>query len=118
MVCTLVSSLVLSTAKNIHPRILTQVPKHRPPRLKWLVVAYHYSPVGGHTSKVRHITTLPATVRLQGYVQANLHRLTYHITQVTVFTASAVEECFGKASLTVRGLNNSLMCVMNHCKRV
>ena len=38
----------------------------------WCLVAYHYSPVGGHMGKLRHITTLQATVRLQGYPQANL----------------------------------------------
>ena len=66
--CTLVSSLVLSTAKNIHLGTKT-----RTPRLKyWCLVAYHYSPVGSHMGQLRHITTLQATVRLQGYPQANL----------------------------------------------
>ena len=31
------------------------------------LVAYHYSPVGGHMGQLRHITTLQATVKLQGY---------------------------------------------------
>ena len=35
------------------------------------LVAYHYSPVGGPMVKLRHIT-LQATVRFQGYPQANL----------------------------------------------
>ena len=36
------------------------------------LVAYHYSPVGGHKGQLRCITTLQATVRLLGYPQAKL----------------------------------------------
>ena len=36
------------------------------------LVAYHYSPEGGHMGQLRHITTLLATVRLLGYLQAKL----------------------------------------------
>ena len=36
------------------------------------LVAYYYSAVGGHMGKLRHITTLQATVRLLGYPQAKL----------------------------------------------
>ena len=36
------------------------------------LVAYHYSPVGGHMGQLRHIATLQATVRLLGYPQAKL----------------------------------------------
>ena len=36
------------------------------------LVAYHYSPVGGHMGKLRRITTLQATLRLLGYPQAKL----------------------------------------------
>ena len=36
------------------------------------LVAYHYSPVGGHMSQLRHITILQTTVKLQGYPKANL----------------------------------------------
>ena len=36
------------------------------------LVAYHYSPVGGHMDQLRRITTLQATVRLLGYPQAKL----------------------------------------------
>ena len=68
----------------LQPRIFTQVPKHGTPRLKYGLVAYHYSPVGGHTGKLRHTTILQATVRLQGYPQTK----TYRFTQVTAFTAS------------------------------
>ena len=39
----------------------------------WRLVAYHYSPVGGHMGQLRCITTLQATVRLLGYPQAKLH---------------------------------------------
>ena len=37
------------------------------------LVAYHYSPVGGHMGQLRGIATLQATVRLLGYLQAKLH---------------------------------------------
>ena len=64
----IVSSLILSTAKNIHPGTKT-----RTPRLKYgCLVTYHYSPVGGHMGQLRHITTLQATVRLLDYPQAKL----------------------------------------------
>ena len=36
------------------------------------LVAYHYSPVGGHMGQLRRITTLQVTVRLLGYPQAKL----------------------------------------------
>ena len=36
------------------------------------LVAYHYSPMGGHMGQLRRITTLQATVRLLGYPQAKL----------------------------------------------
>ena len=36
------------------------------------LVAYHYSPVGGHMGQLSRITTLQATVRLLGYPQAKL----------------------------------------------
>ena len=36
------------------------------------LVAYHYSPVGGHMGQFRRLTTLQATVRLLGYQQAKL----------------------------------------------
>ena len=36
------------------------------------LVAYHYSPVGGHMGQLSRITTLQATVSLLGYPQAKL----------------------------------------------
>ena len=36
------------------------------------LVAYHYSPVGGHMGQLSRITTLQATVKLLGYPQAKL----------------------------------------------
>ena len=69
----------LHTAKNIHLGTKTRDPKVEVQHL----VAYHYSPVGGHMGQLRGITTLQATVRLLGYPQAMLR-----FTKVTAFTAS------------------------------
>ena len=38
----------------------------------WHPVAYHYSPMGGHMGQLSRITSLQATVRLLGYLQAKL----------------------------------------------
>ena len=70
----------------LQPRIFTWVPKQDPKVEVQRLVAYHYSPVGGHMGQLRCITTLQATVRLLGYLQAKLR-----FTKVTTFTASAVE---------------------------
>ena len=56
----------------LQPRIFTWVPKHSRKVEVQHLVAYHYSPVGGHMGQLRRITTLQATVRLLGYQQAKL----------------------------------------------
>ena len=56
----------------LQPRIFTRVPKHGPQVEVRRLVAYHYSPMGGHMGQIRRITTLQATVRLLGYPQAKL----------------------------------------------
>ena len=54
----------------LQPRIFTGYQNMDSKVVVRRLVAYHYSPVGGHMGQLRRITTLQATVSLLGYPQA------------------------------------------------
>ena len=56
----------------LQPRIFTGYQNTDPKVEVQCLVAYHYSPVGGHMGQLSRITTLQATVRLLGYPQAKI----------------------------------------------